>query len=470
MDAELLARIQFGFTAAFHYIFPPLSIGLGMILVIMEGLYLKTGKQLYHDMTRFWVMVFAIIFGVGVATGITLEFQFGMNWSNYSRFVGDIFGSALAAEGIFAFFLESGFLGILVFGWNKVSKRMHFIATILVWVGSMFSAIWIVVANSWQQTPSAYTLEMTELGPRARITNFWEMVFNPSSMDRLGHVLLGAFVTGAMLVASVSAYYLLKNRHIEFAKKSMTIAVWVVAIVSTLQMVSGHISAEYVAVNQPTKFAAMEGHMDPTKPLEVTLIGIYNDETQSVDGIVIPGMIDFLLSKEDQQKYLDGRAPLEAKAAEAGAPSAYPAVQPVYQFFHWMIIIGVTLFAMGWLAVALLPKGRLFKTRWLLKAFVPAVALPHLANQFGWLVAELGRMPWTVYGLQTTTQGVSPKVDAPELWMSLAMFVIMYGLLGFLFIYLLNRRFQRGPEFTEDEDHKGELGKEAMSPLEAMHK
>jgi cytochrome d ubiquinol oxidase subunit I len=333
----------------------------------------------------------------------------------------------------------------------------------------MFSAIWIVVANSWQQTPTAYTIEMTDLGPRARITSFWEMVFNPSSMDRLGHVLLGAFITGAMLVASVSAYYLLKGRHLEFAKKSMSIAVWIVAVVSTLQMVSGHISTEHVAVNQPTKFAAMEGHMDASKPLEVSLLGLYNEESQSVHGIMVPGMIDLLLSQEDQVKSLEGRKVLEAKAAEQGAKSAYPSVQAVYQFFHGMILIGIVLFAMGWLAVALLPKGRLFETRWLLKAFVPAVALPHLANQFGWMTAELGRMPWTVYGLQTTTQGVSPKVDAPEIVISLLMFTLMYALLGALFVYLLNKRFMIGPVFT-GEVHSAEVGKAAMSPLEAMNK
>ncbi|MCG9896104.1 MAG: cytochrome ubiquinol oxidase subunit I, partial [Fimbriimonadaceae bacterium] len=213
MNAELLARLQFAFTTAFHFIFPPITIGLGLLLVIMEGMYLKTGNELYHRMTRFWVLVFGINFGVGVATGIVLEFEFGTNWSGYSRMVGDVFGSALAAEGVFAFFLESGFLGILVFGWNKVSKLTHFIATIMVFIGSMFSAIWIIVANSFMQTPAGYRLEGTGDEARVRLTNFWEMVFNPSTIDRLSHTLVASFITGAALVASVGAYYLLKQKH-----------------------------------------------------------------------------------------------------------------------------------------------------------------------------------------------------------------------------------------------------------------
>ena len=215
MDVEILSRIQFAFTVSFHYIYPPLSIGLGVMLVVMEGMYLKTGKKIYETMTRFWIKIFALIFGIGVATGIVMEFEFGTNWATYSRFVGDIFGSALAAEGIFAFALESGFLGLLLFGWNRVSPKVHFFSTIMVALGSMFSAIWIVVANSWQQTPAGFHLVGHGMKVRAEVTDFWAMVFNPSSMDRLSHVLVGAFLAGSFLVLSVHAYYLLKNRHLE---------------------------------------------------------------------------------------------------------------------------------------------------------------------------------------------------------------------------------------------------------------
>ena len=212
MDIEILARIQFAFTVAFHYIYPPLSIGLGLVLVIMEGMYLFTKEKIYHQMAKFWTKIFALIFGIGVATGIVMEFEFGTNWATYSKYVGDIFGSALAAEGIFAFALESGFLGVLLFGWNRVSPGVHFFSTLMVFLGSMFSAVWIVVANSWQQTPAGYHIVGEGIKARAEITDFWAMVFNPSSVERLSHVWIGAFLAGSFFVLSVNAYYLLKNK------------------------------------------------------------------------------------------------------------------------------------------------------------------------------------------------------------------------------------------------------------------
>ncbi len=212
MDVEILARLQFAFTIAFHYIYPPLSIGLGIVMVIMEGMYLKTKNPLYEKMTKFLVKVFALTFAIGVATGIVMEFEFGTNWATYSRYVGDVFGSALAAEGIFAFFLESGFLAILVFGWDKVKPSMHFFSTIMVALGAMFSAIWIVVANSWMQTPAGFHIVGEGINARAEITDFWAMVFNPSSVDRLLHTISGCWLAGAFLVISVAAYYLTEKK------------------------------------------------------------------------------------------------------------------------------------------------------------------------------------------------------------------------------------------------------------------
>src|SRR5438876_1221131 len=223
-DVFLLSRIQFALTIMFHYIFPPLSIGLGAIMVIMEGTYLRTGNVIYHQMTRFWSRVFAVNFAMGVATGIVMEFQFGTNWAAFSRYVGDVFGSALAAEGIFAFFLESGFLAVLVFGWDRVSPRMHFFSTLMVALGSIFSAVWIVIANSWMHTPAGFTTEMHEGKMRAVVTDFWGMITNPSAGPRLLHVLNGAFILGAFFVMSISAFYLLRRRHEDFARRSFTIA------------------------------------------------------------------------------------------------------------------------------------------------------------------------------------------------------------------------------------------------------
>src|SRR3972149_11815149 len=262
MDTEILTRIQFAFTVAFYYIYPPLSIGLGILLVMMEGMYIKTKNPLYEQMTKFWVKVFALTFAIGVATGIVMEFEFGTNWATYSRFVGDVFGSALAAEGIFAFFLESGFLAILVFGWDKVGPKTHFFSTIMVSLGSMMSAVWIVVANSWQQTPAGYHIVGHGLSTRAEITDFWALLFNPSSVDRLSHVVSGAWLAGAFLVISVSAFYILKNKHLEFAKSSLKIALVLALFASLFQLYTGHASAVGVSKNQPAKLAAMEAHFD----------------------------------------------------------------------------------------------------------------------------------------------------------------------------------------------------------------
>src|SRR5476651_1050788 len=250
MDVLLLSRLQFAFTIAFHYIYPPLSIGLGMVLVIMEGLWIRTGDKLYHEMARFWTKIFALTFAIGVATGIVMEFEFGTNWATYSRYVGDIFGSALAAEGIFAFFLESGFLALLLFGWDKVGRKLHFFATCMVALGAHFSAVWIVVANSWMQTPAGYHIVGEGLHARAEITDFWQVVLNPSMVDRLSHTICGAWQAGAFLVISVSAWYLLKRKHLEFARASLKVGLTVALVASLLQAVTGHTSAQGVATNQ----------------------------------------------------------------------------------------------------------------------------------------------------------------------------------------------------------------------------
>src|SRR6201995_4691957 len=262
MDVEILARVQFAFTIAFHYIYPPLSIGLGLMLVILEGLYLRTGNKIYEMAVRFWIRIFALIFGIGVATGIIMEFEFGTNWATYSKYVGDIFGSALAAEGIFAFALESGFLGILIFGWNRVNRTVHFISTIMVFFGSLFSAVWIVVANSWQQTPAGFHIVGTGMNARAEITDFWAMVFNPSSVDRLLHVWIGAILAGAFLVLSINAWYILKKKQLDIAKPAFKIALVVATVFSLTQLYVGSRSADGVSKNQPAKLAAMEGHYD----------------------------------------------------------------------------------------------------------------------------------------------------------------------------------------------------------------
>ncbi len=446
MDVEILSRIQFAFTVSFHYIYPPLSIGLGLIMVIMEGLYLRTGEKVYETMARFWTKIFALTFGIGVATGIVMEFEFGTNWATYSRYVGDIFGSALAAEGIFAFALESGFLGILLFGWNRVKPIVHFIATIGVFFGSMFSAVWIVIANSWQQTPAGYHIVGEGMQARAEITDFWEMVFNPSSIDRLTHVWIGAFLAGAFLVLSVHAYYLVKNRHVELSKKAFKIALIVAAISSLAQLFTGHHSAEGVAENQPAKLAALEGHFDTSAVADMYIMGWVDKETQTVTGLRVPGGLTFLL-------HYDFETPVTGLNAfpEDERPTALNAI---FQFYHIMVAIGMTLIGLSLFAVFQWWRGKLFDQKWLLHVFAWSVILPQIANQVGWFAAEMGRQPWVVYGLLRTSDALSKTVTANQVWFSLIMFTLIYALLFVLFIYLLNKKIKKGPHEDELNEHR----------------
>ncbi len=438
MSVEILARIQFAFTVAFHYIYPPLSIGLGLLMVIFEGTYLRTGKAIYHTLARFWTKIFALTFGIGVATGIVMEFEFGTNWAAYSRFVGDIFGSALAAEGLFAFALESGFLGILLFGWNRVSPRMHFVATLGVWLGSMFSAVWIVVANSWQQTPTGYHLVGEGLNVRAEVTDFWAMVLNPSSVDRLTHTWIGAFLAGGFLVISVHAWYLLKNKHIEISKTALRIAIPFVAVVSLGQLLTGHHSAEGVAVNQPAKLAALEGHYPDTAAADMYIMGWVDQEQQKVYGLKIPGGLSFLLDYDVEHPVVGLNAfPEEDRPRQVNA---------IFQFYHLMVAIGMALIGLSLLGLFFLWKGTLWQKRWFLQALVWSALLPQLANQFGWFAAEMGRQPWVVYGLLRTSEAFSLAVSAQQLVFSLILFAVIYSLLFALFIYLLNKKIVHGPE------------------------
>ncbi|HEX6431138.1 MAG TPA: cytochrome ubiquinol oxidase subunit I [Niastella sp.] len=437
MDVEILARIQFAFTIAFHYIYPPLSIGLGLLLVVFEGLYLKTGNKMYEQITRFWIKIFALIFGIGVATGIIMEFEFGTNWATYSKYVGDIFGSALAAEGIFAFALESGFLGILLFGWNRVSSRVHFFSTLMVFLGSMFSAIWIVVANSWQQTPTGYHIVGTGMEARAEITDFWAMVFNPSSVERLIHVWIAAFLAGIFLVLSVNAWYILKKKHLEIAKPSFKIALVAGTIFSLLQLVAGHQSAEVVHKYQPAKLAALEGHYDSMAVADMFLLGYVNNKTQKVTGIKIPGGLSFLTLGDFNKP---------VKGLNAFKPEERPTqINTIFQFYHIMVALGMFMIALTVYASWLSFKNKLFEKRWLMWVFVWAVLAPQIANQTGWFAAEMGRQPWVVYGLLRTSDALSKTVTANQVIFSLVMFTIVYTLLLVLFLYLLNKKIQHGP-------------------------
>lgn len=436
-DVLFLSRLQFALTISFHYIYPPLSIGLGTMLVIIEGMWLKTGNVLYHQMARFWTRIFALTFALGVATGIVMEFEFGTNWATYSRFVGDVFGSALAAEGIFAFFLESGFLAVLLFGWDKVGPKLHYFSTWMVCLGAHFSAVWIVVANSWQQTPAGYHLVGEGLKTRAEITDFWAMVFNPSTVDRLSHTICGAWQAGAWLVVSVSAWYLWKHKHVQFAQRSMRLALIFALAAALLQLVSGHSSAVCVSEHQPAKLAAFEGHFK-TEPATAWVFGWVDEKGQEVRyGVGIPRMLSWMVHG-DFQKPVTG---LE----EIPADERPPRVNFVFQTYHAMVGIGMGLIGLAAISNFLIWRKQFFSKRWLMLSLVFSVLGPQLANQFGWWSAEVGRQPWIVYKLLRTSDGLSKAVTDNMVVGSLIMFTLIYALLFVLFIYLLNEKIQHGP-------------------------
>ena len=443
METEILARVQFALTIAFHYIYPPLSIGLGLLMVVFKGIYLRTGKKEYDTLARFWTRIFSLTFGLGVATGIVMEFEFGTNWATYSRYVGDIFGSALAAEGVFAFALESTCLGIVLFGWNKVKPIWHFLATLGVFLGSMCSAIWIVIANSWQQTPAGYVIAGEGLQAKAVITDFWAMVFNPSSVDRIWHVWQGAFLAGIFLVLSVHAWYLLKGRHVEISKKAFKVTLIIATVVCLLQLVSGHSSADGVAKNQPEKLAAMEGHFQ-TGPADLYLFGWVDKQNEVTHGVKIPNGLSYMIHYDTAAPItgLD-QYPVEDRPGQVNA---------VFQFYHIMVAIGMFLIALTLYASFLLWRGKLYDKRWLLHIFVWSVLLPQIGNQVGWFAAEMGRQPWIVYKLLRTSDALSKSVSANQILFAIILFTVIYIILFALFIYLMNKKIVHGIDEHETQE------------------
>jgi cytochrome d ubiquinol oxidase subunit I len=446
MSTEVLARIQFAITIGFHYIYPPISIGLGLILVILEGLYLKTRDLKYQSAVRFWIRIFAIVYGMGIATGMIMEFEFGTNWATYSKYVGDIFGSALSAEGIFAFALESGFLGILLFGWRRVGRGVHFFSTIMVFFGSLFSAVWITVANSWQQTPAGYHIVGTGMHARAEITDFWAMVFNPSSVVRLLHVWTGSFLAGAFLVLSVNAWYILHRRYLNIAQPVFKLALAVATFFCLFQLFIGDKSAGKVSRYQPAKLAAMEGHYDSSAVADMYLAGFVNNKSEKVSGLRIPGGLSFLV-------YHDFKKPVTG--LRAFSPKDRPAqVNTIFQCYHLMIVIGVGLISLTLLGCFLWWRNKLFDCRWLLWVFSFSVVLPVVANLAGWFTAEIGRQPWVVYGMLRTSDAFSKQVTAHQIVFSIILFLLVYTALFALFIYLMNQKIVLGPL---DPDNKEDI-------------
>ncbi len=445
-DVEFLARLQFALTASFHYLYPPFSIGLAWLLVIMKAQHLRTGLEVYDQMAKFWTRIFAATFAMGVTTGIVMEFEFGTNWAAYSRFVGDIFGSPLAAEALLSFFLESTFLAVLVFGWDRVGRGMHFFATLMVAVGATLSSVWIVVANSWQQTPAGYQIVGEGLARHAQITSFWEMFFNPSALPRLAHVVTAALVTACFVVMSVSAWYLLRKRHEDFAKRCFRIALVVgfLAVITTGG--AGHRQGQLLATTQPAKLAAFEGHFKTSEGGTPLYVMGYPDVAQEkvLYGLGIPGGLSLLA-------YNSFTKPVTA--LDQFPKEDWPPVVPSFFSFHGMIALGSAMIALTALGLFFWWRKKLFETRWLLWLFVLAFPLPYLANEMGWVAAEVGRQPWIVQDMLRTKDALSESVSAGQVLGSTLMFTSLYSILFLLYVFIVLAKVHKGPEMTLAANH-----------------
>jgi cytochrome d ubiquinol oxidase subunit I len=386
-------------------------------------------------MAKFFAKLFALTFAIGVATGIVMEFQFGTNWASYSKFVGDIFGAPLAAEGIFAFFLESGFLGLYLFGRNRVSKLVHWFSCLMVAVGATISAFWIIVANSWQQTPAGYVIR----NGRAEMTSFYDAVFNPSTLVRYFHTLDACLICGAFFVVGIAAYLILKNKEVELAKRALKISLIFGLITSLLELMPfGHEHAKQVAHTQPEKFAAQEG-LDTSQsnaPLIVFAVPIPNPFTLKAK-IEIPGLLSLMAF---------GDVNATVRGIKEFPPENLPPLWLTFVSFHSMVALGGYFILITLVAMAQLLRKKLFESRLLLKILMWSIPLPLIACQLGWITTEVGRQPWIVYGLLRTSEGYSPTVTAGEVLFSIILFGFIYLLLGTLYVYLVLKKVREGPE------------------------
>ncbi len=433
MDALMLSRLQFAITAAFHFIFVPLTLGLSILIAWMETKYVKTGDPDYLRMAKFWGKLFVINFALGVVTGITMEFQFGMNWAEYSRYVGDIFGSPLAIEATLAFFLESTFLGVWIFGWNRISPKLHALSIWLVALATNLSALWILIANGWMQNPVGYVIN----AGRAEMVDFWAVVTNPYAIYKFFHTVLSGWVVAGFFVLGISAYHLLKGNETEFFKKSAKIGAVFAFVSSILVAGIGDFHAKEVAHTQPTKLAAMESLWETTKnaPMYLILVPDPANERNAVEAIGIPSLLSTLAGKD------------EIKGLKEFPPSERPPVTLTFISFRVMVGLGFLFIILSLWAVIKMKVIENQKT--LLRLLLWSIPLPYIAGQLGWIVAEVGRQPWIVYGLLKTADAVSKSVTTGQVLASLIGFTLFYGALGIIDIYLLAKFARKGPEPKE---------------------
>ena len=443
MNELILARWQFGITTVYHFLFVPLTLGLSILVAIMETIYVRTGNETYKKMAKFWGKLFLINFAMGVVTGIVQEFQFGMNWSEYSRFVGDIFGAPLAVEALAAFFLESTFIGLWIFGWDRLSKKLHAITIWLVAFATNLSAFWILTANSFMQNPVGYVLKNN----RAEMTDFFALLSNPHVWYQFPHTVLSGFCTAAFFVMGISAYHLIRKNHPDFFTKSFKIALTFGIISVILVAGIGHAQGQYLTEAQPMKMAAAEALWESADPAPLALVAAIDQDNQTnTFSMEIPGLLSFLTYNQFKGEVL-GIKEIQAQYEATYGPGNYiPPVAPVFWSFRLMVGAGILMILLAFYGLYAVKTGKLSSQTFYLKIMLLAIALPYLANISGWMVAEIGRQPWIVQGLMTVEAGISPNVSAGALLTTLVGFTLIYGVLAVVDLYLLGKYAKLGPE------------------------
>jgi len=436
-DALTVSRMQFAFTVTYHYLFPMLTMGLALLIFVLKSLYMRNHNELYNTAARFWGKIFAVTFVMGVVTGIPLEFQFGTNWAAFSEYAGDIIAQTLAMEGAFAFFLESAFVGLFLFGERRFGQRIHWFSSFMVFLGTWASGYFIIATNAWVQHPVGYrTLENGNIV----LDDYWAVLFNPWVFPQYAHNMGGAVVCGAFVVTGLGAYYVLARRHEEYGRIFLKVGV-IAGVLSSLWMLfpSGHFQSEMVAEHQPVSLAAMEGLFESERQAGVVLVGQPDIENETIDNpIIIPRALSFLVYQNWNS---------EVKGLNAFPERNWPQNIPLlYYSYHVMVGLGTIFIGIMVLAAFLLWRGKLYNSRWILWILMLAIPFPFIANTAGWFTAELGRQPWLAYGLFRTEEGVSPLVSSGSVLFTLIGFAGMYLIMGLLYILLMVREVAHGPE------------------------
>jgi cytochrome d ubiquinol oxidase subunit I len=436
-QALTVHRLHFAFTVTFHYIFPQLTMGLALLLVYLKTKALRTGDEHYNRAARFWARIFGINFAVGVVTGIPMEFQFGTNWAVFSKAAGGVIGQTLAMEGVFSFFLESSFLGLFLFGEKKLGRIGHWWAAFFVWLGSWLSGYFITATNAWMQHPVGYVL-----GPHGEIqlSSFWQLLLNPWAQWQYAHTMLGAVQTGCFVMAAVGAFYLLTKRNEAYGRTFVKAGVLVGAVAALLQLFpTGDMQGKMIANNQPVTLAAMEGLFETESGAPIVVLGQPDVQNRKLDNpLLLPNMLSFLTYKKWSAN---------VRGLEAFPEDQWPdTIALLYYSYHVMVGLGTIFIAVMLLAALALWRGKLYNSRWMLWLLMLCVPLPYIANTAGWMTAELGRQPWLIYGLMRTAHGISPKVNAGNAWFTLIGFMGLYTVLGILWLFLVYREIELGPD------------------------